>query len=117
MPSNRAPASTPHPAVLTHPVTKLKALNVTPGSVTAFADLTSKESDKLLELLEYHVNSADEHTVRFRWEAGSVAVWDNRCTARKAISGLSGSRGFEIAAVGEKRKCNFCFEGIGEEAS
>ncbi|KAJ4372011.1 hypothetical protein N0V83_003784 [Neocucurbitaria cava] len=84
MPTNRAPASTPHPAVLTHPVTNLKALNVTPCSVTAFKHLTKKESDKLLELLEYHVDSADEHTVRFRWEAGSVAVWDNRCTARKS---------------------------------
>jgi sulfonate dioxygenase len=33
-----------HPAVRTHPVTGLKALNVTPGSVTGFAELKKKES-------------------------------------------------------------------------
>ncbi|CAO2656544.1 Nn.00g053470.m01.CDS01 [Neocucurbitaria sp. VM-36] len=104
MPSNRAPVESRHPAVRTHPVTGLKALNVTPGCVTGFEELTRKESDKLLELLEYHINSADEHTVRFKWEAGSVAIWDNRCTARKSISASSSKsfKNFETASVGEK---------------
>jgi len=33
-----------HPAVRTHPVTGLKALNITPGSATGFAELKQKES-------------------------------------------------------------------------
>ena len=105
MPSNRAPVESHHPAVRTHPVTGLRALNVTPGSVTGFEELTEKESEKLLELLEYHINSSDEHTVRFRWEAGSVAIWDNRCTAHKSIPGSSSAtfQSVQTASVGEKR--------------
>ena len=41
---NRPPVDTHHPAVRTHPVTGLKALNVNPGFVTGFAELKKKES-------------------------------------------------------------------------
>ncbi|KAF2015224.1 TauD-domain-containing protein [Aaosphaeria arxii CBS 175.79] len=75
-----------HPAVQTNPITGLKALNVTPGSVTGFAELKKKESDNLLEFLDYHIHSTDEEAVRFKWEAGSVAIWDNRSTAYRDIS-------------------------------
>lgn len=106
MPSDRAPVESHHPAVRTHPVTGLKALNVTPGAVTSFADMASKESDKLLELLEHNINTSDEHTVRFRWEAGSVAIWDNRCTAHKHISNKAtrSHTKYETTSIGEKRK-------------
>ncbi len=95
---NRPPIDTHHPAVRTHPVTGLKALNVNPGFVTGFAELKKKESgtvdgtpdctslmlilirfsDKLLEFIEYHIHSADDHYVRWKWAVGSVAMWDNR---------------------------------------
>jgi alpha-ketoglutarate-dependent taurine dioxygenase len=65
---------------------------------------TDNVPDKLLELLEYEINSSDEHTVRFRWEAGSVAIWDNRCTAYKHISSAGYIKGFETSSNGEKRK-------------
>lgn len=41
---NRPPIDTHHPAVRTHPVTGLKALNVNPGFVTGFAELKKLES-------------------------------------------------------------------------
>lgn len=41
---NRPPIDTHHPAVRTHPVSGLKALNVNPGFVTGFAELKKKES-------------------------------------------------------------------------
>jgi alpha-ketoglutarate-dependent taurine dioxygenase len=44
--------------------------------------------------------------VRFRWEAGSVAIWDNRCTAYKHISSAGYIKGFETSSIGEKRKCS-----------
>jgi alpha-ketoglutarate-dependent taurine dioxygenase len=75
---NRPPIDTHHPAVRTHPVTGLKALNVNPGFVTGFAELKKYESDKLLDFFAYHIHSADDHYVRWKWQVGSVAMWDNR---------------------------------------
>ncbi|KAK4496416.1 hypothetical protein PRZ48_012396 [Zasmidium cellare] len=43
---NRPPIDTHHPAVRTHPVSGLKALNVNLGFVTGFAELKKKESGK-----------------------------------------------------------------------
>jgi len=75
---NRPPLDSHHPAVRTHPVTGLKALNVNPGFVTHFAELKKYESDKLLDFFAYHIHSADDHYVRWKWQVGDVAMWDNR---------------------------------------
>ncbi len=75
---NRPPIDSHHPAVRTHPVTGLRALNVNPGFVTHLAELKKAESDKLLDFFAYHIHSADDHSVRWKWEVGSVAMWDNR---------------------------------------
>jgi alpha-ketoglutarate-dependent taurine dioxygenase len=104
---NRPPIDTHHPAVRTHPVTQLKALNVNPGFVTGFAELKKKESDSLLQFLEYHIHSADDHLVRFKWAVGRVAMWDNRCTLHRVIPGRykEPRRGVRTTVFGEKRKC------------
>ncbi|KIX07142.1 uncharacterized protein Z518_05119 [Rhinocladiella mackenziei CBS 650.93] len=101
---NRPPIDTHHPAVRTHPVSGLKALNVNPGFVTGFAELKKKESDKLLEFLDYHIHSADDHYVRWKWAVGSVAMWDNRCTLHRVIPGTyEGPRkGIRTTVFGEK---------------
>ncbi|KAK3623470.1 hypothetical protein LTR56_021560 [Elasticomyces elasticus] len=103
---NRPPIDTHHPAVRTHPVTGLKALNVNPGFVTGFAELKRKESDKLLEFLEYHIHSADDHAVRWKWEVGSIAMWDNRCSLHRVIPGTykGARRGIRTTVFGEKRE-------------
>ena len=55
---NRPPVDSHHPAVRTHPVTGLRALNVNPGFVTDFAELKKKESGtysaSLRDLLANH---------------------------------------------------------------
>ncbi|KAH7090419.1 alpha-ketoglutarate-dependent sulfonate dioxygenase [Paraphoma chrysanthemicola] len=101
---NRPPVDTHHPAVITHPVTGLKALNVTNSFVTGFAELKKKESDNLLQFIEYHINSAVDHQVRWKWEKGSVAMWDNRATAHRAISGkyTQTRRGIRTTVFGAK---------------
>lgn len=76
--ANRAPIDTHHPAVRTHPVTGLKALNVNPSFITGFAELKQPESDKMLDFFAYHVHSGDDFAVRWKWDVGSVAMWDNR---------------------------------------
>ncbi|KAI9039354.1 TauD/TfdA dioxygenase family protein [Aspergillus affinis] len=101
---NRPPIDTHHPAVRTHPVTGLKALNVNPGFVTGFAELKKLESDKLLDFLSYHIHAADDHYVRWKWAIGSVAMWDNRCSLHRVIPGTykGARRGIRTTVFGEK---------------
>ncbi|GLW46283.1 taurine dioxygenase [Streptomyces sp. NBRC 14336] len=72
-----------HPVVRVHPETGEKALFVSPGSTTRITGFTELESRHLLDLLFQHLTSA-EYTVRFRWEPGSIAFWDNRSTCHLA---------------------------------
>jgi sulfonate dioxygenase len=74
---NRPPIDTHHPAVRTHPVTGLKSLNVNLTYCTGFAELKKAESDALLQFLNLHIHSSDDHYVRWKWAVGSIALWDN----------------------------------------
>ena len=74
---------TEHPLVRVHPETGERVLYISPGFVRSVCGLTPRESQGLLELLWEH-SVLPEFTVRFRWEPGSVAFWDNRSTAHLA---------------------------------
>ena len=76
--------SAEHPAVRTHPTTGRPALYVNEGFTTGFKELNRSESDALLAFLVKHC-AAPEFHCRFRWEAQSIAFWDNRCTQHLAI--------------------------------
>ena len=78
---------TEHPLVRVHPETGERAFYVSPGFLKLIADVTPRESQALLELLWEHV-TRPEFTVRFKWEPGSVAFWDNRSTAHLAPSDI-----------------------------
>ncbi|PVH96545.1 alpha-ketoglutarate-dependent sulfonate dioxygenase [Periconia macrospinosa] len=102
---NRPPLDSHHPAVRTHPVTGLKALNVNLCYCTGFAELKKAESDALLAFLKLHIHSADDHYVRWKWAVGSIALWDNRVTLHRIIPGNypSGARrGIRTTVFGEK---------------
>ena len=73
-----------HPVVRTHPETGRKCLFVNSTFTTRLVGLSTRESDAVLNLLYQHVAETPELTCRFRWEPGSVAVWDNRCTQHYA---------------------------------
>jgi alpha-ketoglutarate-dependent sulfate ester dioxygenase len=72
-----------HPLVRVHPETGERALYVSPGFLKQIVGLAPRESQVLLELLWEHV-TRPEFTVRFKWEPGSIAFWDNRTTAHLA---------------------------------
>ena len=80
-----------HPVVRTHPVSGRNALYVNNNFTTRIIGVTENESDVLLPYLLHHVQRPD-FQVRFRWEAGSVAFWDNRCTQHYAVADYSGQR-------------------------
>ncbi len=80
-----------HPVVRTHPETGRKVLYVNRGHTVRFRGMTEQESAPLLEYLFRHQVKA-EFTCRFRWEAGSLAFWDNRCTQHNPINDYHGHR-------------------------
>jgi taurine dioxygenase len=65
-----------HPALLTHPVSGRRGLFVNSNYTVGFEGLSAAESDCLLRFLFDHVRSP-ELQCRFRWQPGSIAVWDN----------------------------------------
>ncbi|MCH5641863.1 MULTISPECIES: TauD/TfdA family dioxygenase [unclassified Gordonia (in: high G+C Gram-positive bacteria)] len=83
-----APLVAEHPVVRVHPRTGEKILFVTPGFTSRIIGYSRRQSDALLDLLFDEVTNP-AYTVRFRWRAGSVAVWDNRATAHLAPSDIN----------------------------
>ena len=80
-----------HPAVRTHPETGRKALYANGGHALRFKDMTIEESAPLLNYLFQHA-TRPEFTCRFRWEPGSIALWDNRCTQHNPVNDYHGYR-------------------------
>ena len=68
-----------HPVVRTHPVSGKKGLFVSEGFTTHINELTETESDALLRFLFAHATHPN-FQVRWHWQAGDVAIWDNRAT-------------------------------------
>lgn len=80
-----------HPVVRTHPETGRRCLFVNPNYTLRLKGMTEAESKPLLDFLYAHA-IRDEFICRFRWRAGSVAVWDNRCTMHRAVNDYDGHR-------------------------
>ncbi len=78
-----------HPVVRTHPETGKKALFVNCAHTSHFEGWTEAESTPLLQYLYAH-QVKPEFTVRFRWEVGSIAFWDNRCAQHNPINDYHG---------------------------
>jgi alkyl sulfatase len=75
---------TQHPVVRVHPETGERAL-LLGHFVREFVGLNSKESQALFHVLQDRVIRL-ENTVRWSWEPGDVAIWDNRATQHYAVA-------------------------------
>ncbi|KAK5714968.1 hypothetical protein LTR15_010384 [Elasticomyces elasticus] len=101
----RGPVRREHPLVRTHPVTRLKSLFYNPSFVTALSGIKGQEGIHTLNFLREHLHAADDLTVRWKWENSSVAFWDNRVVAHRAIPGgynAEEREGKRTAVFGEK---------------
>ncbi|WP_107424945.1 TauD/TfdA dioxygenase family protein [Streptomyces antioxidans] len=74
-----------HPVVRTHPETGRRMLFVNTSFTTRITGLEREESDRLLSFLcrQAHV---PEYQVRFHWQPGDIAFWDNRATQHYAVN-------------------------------
>jgi alpha-ketoglutarate-dependent sulfate ester dioxygenase len=75
---------TEHPVVRVHPETGERTL-VLGNFVQRFVGLPKYDGQKLFELFQSHI-TAPENTVRWNWQAGDVAIWDNRATQHYAVN-------------------------------
>jgi taurine dioxygenase len=76
-----------HPVVRVHPETGERALFVSPGFTSHIVGIPRHESKALLNLFFEQITTP-AFTVRFRWEPGDIAFWDNRATAHLAPQDL-----------------------------
>jgi len=72
-----------HPVVRVHPVSKRKGIFVNASFTTRILELSSRESELVLQYLTTHV-AKPEFTVRWRWKQYDLAFWDNRLTQHYA---------------------------------
>ncbi len=93
-----------HPLVTVHAETGERVLFVSPSFLKSVVGLTPRESQKILEMLWEHV-TCPEYTVRFKWNEGDIAFWDNRSTAHLAPTDIFASdfdrQLYRITLVGE----------------
>jgi taurine dioxygenase len=91
-----------HPVVQLHPETGRKALFVTESCTTRIVELEPAESRHLLSLLFEHVKSPD-FSLRWRWSANDIAVWDNRSVQHYAVPDYTTERlVHRIVVAGER---------------
>jgi taurine dioxygenase len=84
------PTEAAHPLIRTHPETARKVLYI--GNHTQTLDgFDEKEADVLIDFLRNH-SAQPDFTCRFRWEVGSLALWDNRCVQHQALADYNDRR-------------------------
>ncbi len=88
---------TAHPFVWVHPETGRESLLISPSYCHRIEGMTDEESRMILDHLERHATQ-DILTCRFRWQPGTVVIWDNRCTMHIALeddlAAMRGDKGF-----------------------
>lgn len=75
---------TEHPLVRVHPVSGQRSL-VLGHFFKRFVGLTQTESQRLFQIFQDHI-TRPENVVRWRWQPGDVAFWDNRSTQHRAVA-------------------------------
>jgi taurine dioxygenase len=81
---------TEHPVVQVHPLTGERAI-ILGHHVRHLLGVNAPDSARLFAIFQDHV-TRPENTVRWRWSAGDVAIWDNRATQHKAVDDYGDQR-------------------------
>lgn len=73
-----------HPLVAVHPETGRKAIFASEGWTRCIPGIPAAQSVHLLAMLYDHIRSPF-YSMRWRWSAGDVALWDNRAVQHFAV--------------------------------
>lgn len=87
-----------HPVVRTHPATRRKALFVNEHFTRRIVELSHTESKVILNYLTEWI-AKPRFTVRYKWSAGTLAMWDNRCTQHFVLSDFTEQRVIQRVTV------------------
>ena len=87
-----------HPVVRVHPETGRRSLFVNEHFTRRIVELSDAESTMLLAYLCQWIHQP-RFTVRYRWTAGTVAMWDNRCTQHHVLNDFEGERVIQRVTV------------------
>ena len=75
---------TEHPVVRVHPVSGQRSL-LLGHFFKNFIGLNQADSQRLFAIFQDHI-TREENIVRWRWQSGDVAFWDNRSTQHRAVA-------------------------------
>jgi taurine dioxygenase len=89
--SDHSDQSAIHPVIRRHDETGRKAVYVNSIHTLGFDGMTRTESLPLLNYLYQRV-TRPEYSFRLRWQADTLAMWDNRCTQHYALNDYHGYR-------------------------
>jgi taurine dioxygenase len=78
-----------HPVVRVHPETGRRALYVNAQYTVGLVGFAPHEAKPILDLLFAQATRPDL-TVRWKWTAGDVAIWDNRCLQHMVMADSTG---------------------------
>ena len=76
--------------IFVHPETGERSL-VLGAFARQLVGLDSHESAALIDLLQRRITQP-ENTIRWNWQAGDVAIWDNRATQHRAVDDYDNQR-------------------------
>jgi alpha-ketoglutarate-dependent taurine dioxygenase len=90
-----------HPAVRVHPETAERSL-LLGGFARSVVGLSPSAGRDLIRVLQEYVTKP-EYTVRWKWQVGDLAIWDNQATMHYAIYdyGTERRRGERLTVIGE----------------
>ncbi|KAG0047630.1 hypothetical protein BGZ83_007335 [Gryganskiella cystojenkinii] len=93
-----------HPVVRTNPVTGWKSIYTNPVFTREVNNVSAQESKWILEYLTDIISKKLDYQVRFHWEKGSVAIWDNRSTFHTGVPDFRPyhRQGLRVTVSGEK---------------
>ena len=80
-----------HPLVRTHPETGEESLYICDTYASGFEGMTTFEAKPIIDFLVAHCTQA-AFCCRLRWEAGMVAMWDNRAAMHLGPNDYDGYR-------------------------